>query len=170
MCPLLGTWPATQACALTGNGTATLWFTGWHSTTKPHQPGQENIFEGTNCDSSRLPNLTSHGKIYTAQAKRNFWNDKNVLDLGCPMWWVRFVSAIIRRPSLTSILWLTYHILVSLVFHCFKVFYSNFLDHPILLNLHFSTISLRSLVLNSWNLNCWWKLKCYLRILYFNGN
>ena len=28
MHPLLGTWPATQACALTGNLTVTLWFTG----------------------------------------------------------------------------------------------------------------------------------------------
>ena len=30
-CPLLGTWPTTQACALTGNQTATLWFIGPHS-------------------------------------------------------------------------------------------------------------------------------------------
>ena len=28
MCPLLGTWPVTQACALTGNQTRTLWFSG----------------------------------------------------------------------------------------------------------------------------------------------
>ena len=27
-CPLLGTWPTTQVCALTGNGAATLWFAG----------------------------------------------------------------------------------------------------------------------------------------------
>ena len=26
--PHLGTWPATQACALTGNGTSDLWFIG----------------------------------------------------------------------------------------------------------------------------------------------
>ena len=31
VCPLLGTWPATQACALTGNQWATLWFTGQSS-------------------------------------------------------------------------------------------------------------------------------------------
>ena len=31
VCSLLGTWPATQACALTGNQTRTLWFAGWHS-------------------------------------------------------------------------------------------------------------------------------------------
>ena len=29
--PLLGTWPATQACALTRNHPLTLWFTGQHS-------------------------------------------------------------------------------------------------------------------------------------------
>ena len=29
--PHLGTWPATQACALTGNQTVTLWFAGRHS-------------------------------------------------------------------------------------------------------------------------------------------
>ena len=29
--PMLGTWFTTQACALTGNQPATLWFTGWHS-------------------------------------------------------------------------------------------------------------------------------------------
>ena len=30
--PLLGTWPATQACALTlGIEPVTLWFSGWHS-------------------------------------------------------------------------------------------------------------------------------------------
>ena len=29
--PLLGTWPATQACALTGIQPATLWFAGQHS-------------------------------------------------------------------------------------------------------------------------------------------
>ena len=29
MRPLLGTWPATQVCALTGN--RTLWFAGWYS-------------------------------------------------------------------------------------------------------------------------------------------
>ena len=28
VCPLLGTWPTTQACGLTGNRTMTLWFTG----------------------------------------------------------------------------------------------------------------------------------------------
>ena len=31
MCPLLGTWPATQACALFGKQRATFWFTGWRS-------------------------------------------------------------------------------------------------------------------------------------------
>ena len=30
-CPPLGTWPATQACALPGNWTCDLWFTGWRS-------------------------------------------------------------------------------------------------------------------------------------------
>ena len=30
-CPQLGTWPTTQACALTGNQLATLWFAGQHS-------------------------------------------------------------------------------------------------------------------------------------------
>ena len=28
---LLGTWPTTQACALTGMKLVTLWFAGWHS-------------------------------------------------------------------------------------------------------------------------------------------
>ena len=37
--PLLGTWPATQVCALTGNPTATLWFTACAQSTEPHQPG-----------------------------------------------------------------------------------------------------------------------------------
>ena len=32
MCPLLGTWPATQACALTGIEQATLCFAVWCST------------------------------------------------------------------------------------------------------------------------------------------
>ena len=38
VCPLLGTWHATQAYALNGN--PTLWFTGWQGTqsTEPHQP------------------------------------------------------------------------------------------------------------------------------------
>ena len=31
MAPQLGTWPTTQACALTGNWTCNLWFTGWCS-------------------------------------------------------------------------------------------------------------------------------------------
>ena len=39
MYPLLGTGPATQACALTGNQLATLWFTGGPQATEPHQPG-----------------------------------------------------------------------------------------------------------------------------------
>ena len=30
-CPQLGTWPATQACALTGNLTGDLWSMGLHS-------------------------------------------------------------------------------------------------------------------------------------------
>ena len=30
-CPLLGTWPSTQACALTGNLSRDLWCTGQHS-------------------------------------------------------------------------------------------------------------------------------------------
>ena len=30
-CHLLGTWPTTQACALTGIEPAALWFAGWHS-------------------------------------------------------------------------------------------------------------------------------------------
>ena len=37
--PLLGTWPATQACALTGNKPATLWFAASTQSTEPHQPG-----------------------------------------------------------------------------------------------------------------------------------
>ena len=28
---LLGTWPATQVCALTGNQLVAFWFAGWHS-------------------------------------------------------------------------------------------------------------------------------------------
>ena len=32
-CPQLGTWPATQACALTRNQTSARWYT------EPHQPG-----------------------------------------------------------------------------------------------------------------------------------
>ena len=31
VCPLPGTWPKTQACALTGIKLAALWFAGWHS-------------------------------------------------------------------------------------------------------------------------------------------
>ena len=36
----LGTWPTTQACALTGDPTGDLLvqFTGWHSIHWPHQP------------------------------------------------------------------------------------------------------------------------------------
>ena len=37
--PLLGTRPTTQACALTGNQPATLWFAGRHSVTELRQPG-----------------------------------------------------------------------------------------------------------------------------------
>ena len=40
---LLGTWPATQACALTGNQLATLWFTGWHSVYWATPARAENI-------------------------------------------------------------------------------------------------------------------------------
>ena len=37
--PLVGTWPTTQACALTGNWTSNLWFTACTQSTKLHQPG-----------------------------------------------------------------------------------------------------------------------------------
>ena len=40
-CPLLGTWSTTQACALTGNQMATLWFTAYTQSTELHQPGHE---------------------------------------------------------------------------------------------------------------------------------
>ena len=36
--PLLGTWPATQACDLTGNSQASA------QSTEPHQPGLDIIF------------------------------------------------------------------------------------------------------------------------------
>ena len=36
--PLLGTWPTTQACALTGNRTMILWFAAGAQSTEPHQP------------------------------------------------------------------------------------------------------------------------------------
>ena len=39
--PLLGTWPATQACALDWE-LARLWFAGQRSTTEPHHPGLDN--------------------------------------------------------------------------------------------------------------------------------
>lgn len=65
---------------------------------------------------------------------------------------------------------ITYHILVSLVFHLLKLFHWNFLDHPLLLELHLSTSALCSLFLNSCTLNCWWKIEYYLRVVYFNGN
>ena len=40
MRPLLGTWPATQACALTGNRTGdTLVLQAHAQSTEPHQPG-----------------------------------------------------------------------------------------------------------------------------------
>ena len=32
-------WPTTQGCAPTGIEPGTLWFTGRHSVTEPHQPG-----------------------------------------------------------------------------------------------------------------------------------
>ena len=38
MYPLLGTWPATQACALTGDGTGNPLVRRWAST-EAHQPG-----------------------------------------------------------------------------------------------------------------------------------
>ena len=38
-CPLLGTWPATQACALTGNQPETLGLQAGAQSTEPHQPG-----------------------------------------------------------------------------------------------------------------------------------
>ena len=45
MRPLLGTWPATQACALDWESEpATLWFTSWQSTTEPHQPRAQFYF------------------------------------------------------------------------------------------------------------------------------
>ena len=37
--PLLGTWPATQAYALTGDQTGDTWFVGSTQPTEPHQPG-----------------------------------------------------------------------------------------------------------------------------------
>ena len=36
---LLGTWPATQACVLTGNPTGDPWFAACTQFTEPHQPG-----------------------------------------------------------------------------------------------------------------------------------
>ena len=39
LCPPLGTWPQTQACALTWNGTSDLWFAGQQSIAEPHRPG-----------------------------------------------------------------------------------------------------------------------------------
>ena len=39
--PLLGTWPATQACALTGVESATFGSQAGAQSTEPHQPGLE---------------------------------------------------------------------------------------------------------------------------------
>ena len=48
MCPLLGTWPATQACAITRNQTlATLRFRGGTQSIEPHQPGLNHEFSNT---------------------------------------------------------------------------------------------------------------------------
>ena len=41
--PPQGTWPTTQACALTGNGT-TIWFSACAQSSEPHQPGQRRKF------------------------------------------------------------------------------------------------------------------------------
>ena len=46
-CPLLGTWPATQACALTGNGTGDPLVYAITQSTKLHQPGQICFFFDT---------------------------------------------------------------------------------------------------------------------------
>ena len=47
MCPLLATWPATQACALTGNQTSDplVHRLAGAQSTEPHQPGLEFIFD-----------------------------------------------------------------------------------------------------------------------------
>ena len=43
--PLLGTWPATQACAVTGNRTGSLSVCRMATqSTEPHQPGQGTLF------------------------------------------------------------------------------------------------------------------------------
>ena len=41
-CPLLGTWLATQACALTGNQTSNFGSQAGTQSTEPHQPGLLN--------------------------------------------------------------------------------------------------------------------------------
>ena len=43
--PLLGTWPATEACALTGNRTGDPLVCRPAQSTEPHQPGQELVFK-----------------------------------------------------------------------------------------------------------------------------
>ena len=43
--PPLGTWPATQACAMIGNRTATLWFTAHAQSTELHCPGLDSLFK-----------------------------------------------------------------------------------------------------------------------------
>ena len=44
--PLLGTWPATQACALTGNQTGDFGSQASTQSTEPCQPGLYNHFKG----------------------------------------------------------------------------------------------------------------------------
>ena len=81
MWPPLGTWPTTQACALTGMELVTLWFAAHAQSTEPHQPGpMSSIFK--NSRFLRLYGLTHHSFIncdHVPSSLSPFWNKWVVL-------------------------------------------------------------------------------------------
>ena len=60
--PPLGTWPATQACALTRNRTSDPWFTAHAQPTELHQRGLHSLFNFRNnqCLPQNCLNVTEH--------------------------------------------------------------------------------------------------------------
>ena len=65
LCPLLGTWPTIQACALTGNGTShpCLGSQAGAQSTEPHQPELFLLIY------SKERNTNVHDKIYRTAHK-----------------------------------------------------------------------------------------------------
>ena len=62
-CTLLGTWPTTQACALTGNRTGDpLGYRPDTQSTEPHQPGQ-NYFLRTFHNMKKVQSIVSDTRL-----------------------------------------------------------------------------------------------------------